>query len=149
MKMVNDALHLDTPIAGFNGGRFYQSGLDGYLLSNTFGARRPRQPSEFCRTIGSYRGCIQPRTGSFLTRMGPHVARESWTVKFEAKAVKSFAPFLDRAVKIVGVSDDLEAVVTCEAVCQKVLNHTASAARSQPYYLDITHPQATKGGVVA
>jgi len=29
------------------------------------------------------------------------------------------------------------------------LGKTASAARSQPYYLDVTHPEANKGGVVA
>jgi hydroxymethylpyrimidine pyrophosphatase-like HAD family hydrolase len=32
---------------------------------------------------------------------------------------------------------------------QKVLGERASAARSQPYYLDVTHPQANKGVVVA
>ncbi len=29
------------------------------------------------------------------------------------------------------------------------MGETASAARSQPYYLDVTHPQANKGTVVA
>ena len=31
---------------------------------------------------------------------------------------------------------------------QKTLGEKASAARSQPYYLDVTHPQANKGTVV-
>jgi len=80
---------------------------------------------------------------------GPHVAREAWTVKFEAKVEHDFTPLLDQAVKIVGVSDDLAAVAACESECREVLRSSVSAARSQPYYLDVTHPQATKGGVVA
>ena len=31
---------------------------------------------------------------------------------------------------------------------QKALGEKVSAARSQPYYLDVTHPQANKGAVV-
>jgi hydroxymethylpyrimidine pyrophosphatase-like HAD family hydrolase len=33
--------------------------------------------------------------------------------------------------------------------CREALKSSASAARSQPYYLDVTHPEATKGGVVS
>jgi hydroxymethylpyrimidine pyrophosphatase-like HAD family hydrolase len=51
-------------------------------------------------------------------------------------------------VKIVGVSDDLEVVANCEEVAQRTLSKAASAARSQPYYLDVTHPKANKGTVV-
>ena len=48
---------------------------------------------------------------------------------------------------------------TCQGSClplnqnlakvQEALGDAASAARSQPYYLDVTHPEANKGGVVA
>src|SRR6185312_488609 len=54
-----------------------------------------------------------------------------------------------RVVKIVGVSDDLDLVATCEKAAQKSLREKASAARSQPYYLDVTNPRANKGTVVA
>ncbi len=148
IKMVNDALHLDTPIAGFNGGVFTQP--DWTVISSRTLSREAAEAA--IRVLQNHRLIPWLYTAEdwFISDPdGPHVSRETWTVKFDAKVVKCFAPFLDRAVKIVGVSDDLEAVATCEAVCQKVLNHSASAARSQPYYLDITHPQATKGGVVA
>jgi hydroxymethylpyrimidine pyrophosphatase-like HAD family hydrolase len=80
----------------------------------------------------------------------PHVARETWTVKFDAKVVASFTDaHLAHAVKIVGVSDDLDLVAACAKVAQTTLGEKASAARSQPYYLDVTHPQANKGTVVA
>ena len=52
------------------------------------------------------------------------------------------------AVKIVGVSDDHDLVARCEKAAQDALGAKASAARSQPYYLDVTHPDANKGTVV-
>jgi hydroxymethylpyrimidine pyrophosphatase-like HAD family hydrolase len=52
-------------------------------------------------------------------------------------------------VKVVGVSDDLDAVARCETDTQKAFSQQVSAARSQPYYLDVTHPDANKGTVVA
>src|SRR4029077_20870001 len=76
-------------------------------------------------------------------------ARESWTVKFDARVVSGFTDaHLAKVVKIVGVSDDLDLVAACEKLAQKTLSGKASAARSQPYYLDVTHPQANKGTVV-
>jgi hypothetical protein len=50
--------------------------------------------------------------------------------------------------KIVGVSDDYDRVAQCEKDVQQAGGSHISAARSQPYYLDVTHPQANKGGVV-
>jgi transaldolase len=51
-------------------------------------------------------------------------------------------------VKIVGVSDDHPRVAACEAAVQKAFGAQVSAARSQPHYLDVTHPTANKGVVV-
>jgi hydroxymethylpyrimidine pyrophosphatase-like HAD family hydrolase len=78
----------------------------------------------------------------------PHVSREQWTVKFAPTTVENFEAVLGRAVKIVGVSDDLELVARCEKDAHAALGAEASAARSQPYYLDVTHPDANKGTVV-
>jgi hydroxymethylpyrimidine pyrophosphatase-like HAD family hydrolase len=51
-------------------------------------------------------------------------------------------------VKIVGISDDLPAVALCETEMQIWGGPRLSADRSQPYYLDVTHPRANKGEVV-
>jgi hypothetical protein len=78
------------------------------------------------------------------------VARETSTVKFDAKVVPSFTDaHLAHAVKITGISSDLDVVAACEKAAQSSLGDKASAARSQPYYLDVTSPKATKGTVVA
>jgi hydroxymethylpyrimidine pyrophosphatase-like HAD family hydrolase len=55
---------------------------------------------------------------------------------------------LAHAIKIVGVSDDTPRVADCETASQEALEGRASGTRSQPYYLDVTHPQANKGAVV-
>jgi hydroxymethylpyrimidine pyrophosphatase-like HAD family hydrolase len=71
-------------------------------------------------------------------------------VKFDPTVVTSFADaYLAHAVKIVGVSDDQGLVAACEKAAQTKLGERASAARSQPYYLDVTHPEANKGTVVS
>jgi len=55
---------------------------------------------------------------------------------------------MDGIVKVVGVSDNLEAVARCEKDMQGWSAGRVSAARSQPYYLDVTNPKANKGEVV-
>src|SRR6185437_7641055 len=80
-------------------------------------------------------------------REAPHVDREQWTVKFEPTVTKDLSSVLERAVKIVGVSDDHGLVERTEAALRKRVAGHASAARSQPYYLDVTHPDANKGVV--
>ena len=72
--------------------------------------------------------------------------REAWTVKFDPVVVERFSDAdLDRATKVVGVSDDLKAVETAERDVRAALGDGASAARSQPYYLDVTHPPRQQG----
>src|ERR1700688_4598297 len=78
-------------------------------------------------------------------------SKAAWMLGSIAARIGLFANFdqaLDSAVKIVGVSDDHDQVARCEKDAQQALGNRASAARSQPYYLDITHPDANKGTVV-
>ena len=79
---------------------------------------------------------------------GPHVDREAWTVKFAPKVMKRGLDGLtDGVVKLVGVSDDHDAIdKAAKAAVEKFGDHVTAAA-SQPYYLDVTHPQANKGAV--
>jgi hydroxymethylpyrimidine pyrophosphatase-like HAD family hydrolase len=59
--------------------------------------------------------------------------------------VEDFRPALHTTAKIVGVSADFEFLAQCERDVRAVLGDQASVARSQPYYLDVTHPLANKG----
>jgi len=76
------------------------------------------------------------------------VAREEKTVQFAPKVRPTFMGLFDRVAKIVGVSENYETVARCEKSVQERCGTRVSAARSQPYYLDVTHPNANKGEVV-
>ena len=160
MQMLIEPLALTTPIAAFNGGMFIRSDLS-VIEQRVLKADVIEAATETMRgyklDTWIYRG-----TEWFVhERHGAHVDREEWTVKFPPTVVPDFKGLTTDVAKLVGVSDDLKAVCDCE----KALNeqfaekvHTkqsnphretlVSAARSQPYYLDVTHPQANKGNVV-
>jgi Cof subfamily protein (haloacid dehalogenase superfamily) len=76
------------------------------------------------------------------------VAREQTTVKFPPTVIKTFEGTIEHVAKIVGVSQQHDVVARCERYVQETLGAEVSAARSQPFYLDITHPKANKGEVV-
>lgn len=147
MAMLFDALELDTPIAGFNGGLFVKSDLT-ILEQKTVPADVAQQAIELIREHG-LDAWVYSGNDWLITRSGaPHVAREAWTVKFEPRVVTSFNGVLHQVAKIVGVSDDLERVRRCEIDAQAAFGRRATANRSQPYYLDITNKDANKGAVV-
>lgn len=145
--MINDALQLTTPLSGFNGGVVVNpdySFVSGHLLTEDVA-------KEVIRKIRGHGLDAWLYTDSdwYITDAnGPHVAREQWTVKFPPVVTSDFDAHMHNVVKIVGVSDDLDAVARCERDLQAWGGKHISAERSQPYYLDVTHPHATKGFVV-
>jgi Cof subfamily protein (haloacid dehalogenase superfamily) len=147
MAMLFDALKLDTPIAGFNGGLFVERDLT-ILEQKTVPADVARQAIELMREH-SLDTWVYSGNDWLITKIdAPHVARETWTVKFEPKVVANLAEHLQQVAKIVGVSDDLDRVQRCEADSQASFGQHATANRSQPYYLDVTNKDANKGAVV-
>jgi Cof subfamily protein (haloacid dehalogenase superfamily) len=76
------------------------------------------------------------------------VDREEKTVQFPPTVTPTFDGFYDRVTKIVGISADYDRVARCEKDVQERCGASVSAARSQPFYLDVTHPDANKGEVV-
>ena len=147
MAMLLDALQLDTPIAGFNGGLFVTPDL-AILEQKTLPEDVAAKSIELIRAHGLDAWVYRGNDWLISKADAPHVAREAWTVKFEPKVVADVAEKLDQVAKIVGVSDDLDRVQRCEADAQAAFGERATARRSQPYYLDITHKDANKGAVV-
>jgi Cof subfamily protein (haloacid dehalogenase superfamily) len=148
MSMLIQPLEIDTPIAGFNGGQWVNPDLS-IVESRTLPRDVAETTIKLITDAGLDAWVYSGEDWLVHDKNAPHVAREEWTVKFPPKVVSDFGAALDRAVKIVGCSDDLPKVEACEKQVQEALGNTASAARSQPYYLDVTHPDANKGGVVA
>ncbi len=149
MSMLIQPLALQGAIAGFNGGVYVNPDLS-VIESHTLDPATAMQTLKLILDRGLDAWVYTENEWLIRDPDAPHVARETWTVKFDAKVVASFTDeHLAHAVKIVGVSDDLDLVAVCEKVAQNTLGEKASAARSQPYYLDVTHPEANKGMVVA
>jgi len=70
---------------------------------------------------------------------------EERTIGFQPTMVGNFGQSLDAANKIVGVSKEFEILAQRERDVRAALGDQATVARSQSYYLDITHPLANKG----
>ncbi len=147
MSMLIEPLALQTPIAGFNGGLFVNPDMT-ILEQHVLAADAAKLAMDVIlrnnMDVWVYSG-----NDWFIRNVdAPHVAREQWTVKFPPTVVANFDGLLGNVTKIVGISDDYDLVARCEKDAQDALGANASAARSQPYYLDVTHPDANKGTVV-
>jgi Cof subfamily protein (haloacid dehalogenase superfamily) len=146
MAMLIEPLDLTTPIAGFNGGvladrelkvieqRVIPEGLVGPIIDEL---------SSHDLSVWLYRGA----DWYVQDRKGPHVDREASTVRFDPKVVESYGDLQSGVAKLVGVSDDRDAVAAGATAVHDRFGDDVSASRSQPYYVDVTHPDANKGFV--
>ena len=148
LRMLIEPLKLHLPLAGFNGG---------LMVNPDFSVveRHPIDPAVARRTVDLLlkegMGVWVYTEADWLVRdaNGPHVARETFILQFDARVVSAFSDDdLDHAFKIVGVSDDHPLVARVEKAAQALLGSTASATRSEAHFIDVTHPLATKGAVV-
>ena len=145
--MLVEPLALRTPLAAFNGGLVVEPEME--VVEERVIPEDLVSPT--IELLESYELSVWVYQGAdwlVRDREGPHVARESHTVQFSPTVVGSFDGRRTGVAKIVGVSDDYETVAAAESSAHDELGDHVSAARSQPYYLDITHPDANKGGVV-
>jgi Cof subfamily protein (haloacid dehalogenase superfamily) len=144
LRMLLEPLEITTPIGCFNGGVIARADLS-VITAHVL----PSQVAQCAVEMLTERG-VQPWIFSgpdWLVRDsdGPYVGLEERTVGFGPTIVEDFGPALADAAKIVGVSADFEILAQCERDVRAALAGQASVARSQPYYLDITHPLANKG----
>ena len=146
MQTLIEPLALDTPIAAFNGGLIVQpdmSVIEQKVIPEDLVPAIVAMLDTSGLDVWIYRGA------DWLVRDldGPHIARESFTVHFDPTLVKSLDGITEGVAKIVGVSDDHDLVASVASAAHDEFGDHVSAARSQPYYLDVTHPAANKGGV--
>jgi hypothetical protein len=148
MKSLIDELQLRDPIAAFNGGLLVRPDLS-VIGEHLVPADAAQAIIDLLTKDKLDVWVYSDKDWYVKARHGPHVDREEWTVKFPPTVVPSFEGLLDRVVKIVGVSDDKDAIAHGVTEVQQQFAQRVSAALSQPYYLDVTHPQANKGEVVS
>jgi len=147
MTMLIEPLQLTTPIAAFNGGVFVHPDMS-VIKQQVIPDEVTPTVIEVLGTHGLDVWVYRGADWYIRDPHGPHVTREAWTVKFDATVIGSFAPVSDQVAKVVGVSDDYDAVQKgVDAIRERFGDHV-SAAQSQPYYADVTNPNANKGAVV-
>lgn len=147
MEMVIAPLAIETPIAGFNGGLFTKPDLTP-IEERKLPGDVARKVIQMILDEGLDAWLYAGNDWLVHKKDAPHVDRESRTVQFPPKVVDDFGDRIDSAVKIVGVTDDHDAIKRCTKDVQEKFGDTVTAATSQPYYLDVTHPLASKGAVV-
>ncbi|WP_157221130.1 Cof-type HAD-IIB family hydrolase [Flavisphingomonas formosensis] len=79
----------------------------------------------------------------------PKIARERLAANVEPQLVDDFSGLIARVDKIVGVSDDHALLAQLDDAVAAALSTTATVARSQPYYLDVTTRRGNKGDGLA
>jgi hypothetical protein len=147
MRMLVEPLEINGPMAAFNGGIIVLPDMT-VADERTLPANVAREVIESIRARGLYPWIYRSTEWYITDPHAPHAEHEAATVRFSPVVVPSYDDFLDRIVKIVGVSDDFDLVARCEAAVKQEFGEQVSAARSQPHYLDVTHPTANKGVVV-
>src|SRR4029077_13433416 len=131
MEMLIAPLALTTPIAAFNGGMFVKSDLS-VIEQRVLQAEVIEPAMETMQKHGLdtwiYRG-----TDWFVhERHGAHVDREEWTVKFPPTVITKFKGLTSNVAKLVGVSDDLNAVRECEAAVREQFAEKVHARQTNP-----------------
>lgn len=148
MKPLIDDLRLQAPIAAFNGGLFVRPDLS--VLSRHVIPRENATSVIDILIRGGLDVWIYTDSDWYVrSRHGPHVDREAWTVKYDPIVTPGFDSVQGSVVKIVGVTDDGELMARCLEEVRRGRGHHVSAALSQPYYMDVTHPRANKGEVIS
>jgi hypothetical protein len=147
MGMLIEPLALTTPIAAFNGGLMVDHDMK-VIEERVIAPDLVKPAIEIIEDAGLVAWLYRGTEWYVQDPNGPHVDREAATVQFPPTVVKSYDDLHDGVAKIVGVSDDKKAMDHATDVAHERLGDRVSAAQSQPYYLDITHPDANKGSVV-
>jgi Cof subfamily protein (haloacid dehalogenase superfamily) len=146
MAMLVEPLNLRTPIAAFNGGLLVNPDMS-VVEQHVLPERIVHPVCKLIRSFGLDVWLYRGADWYVPDPHGAHVARETWTVQFEPEVAANLDALTSHVAKLVGVSDDVDAVARAAAAAHDKFGDHVTAARSQPYYLDVTHPDANKGAV--
>jgi Cof subfamily protein (haloacid dehalogenase superfamily) len=143
MRKYVDELGIHLPICGFNGAEITTADF-ATIRRQTLDSGISREVVQYFDSkkidYWMYRGSDWITIRSEM----PHLAKEATNVGYSASVVPSFEGRMEGLTKIVGISDDTDLIARTEAEMKSVFARKANAARSQPYYLDVTHLHANK-----
>jgi Cof subfamily protein (haloacid dehalogenase superfamily) len=144
LRMLLDALGVTLPFGAFNGGVIAAPDLS-VMTEHLLPPQIARRVVEMLALNGAQSWVFAGQAWLVRHPSAPYVALEEKTVEFSPTVVDDLAPYLGHAGKIVGVSADFDRLAECERDMRAAFAGRASVARSQPQYLDVTHPLADKG----
>lgn len=147
MRFLIEPLGITLPVGAFNGSCIVDPSLkpiEQHLIPEAAARRSIEVLGEFDADIWLF------TSDRWLARddNGAYVPLEKRAIRADPTLVDDLTPYLSKACKIVGASDDAVGLQRCEAAMQEALGAQANAVRSQSYYLDITPPGVNKGTFV-
>jgi Cof subfamily protein (haloacid dehalogenase superfamily) len=147
VRMLVDPLPHLRFIAGFNGGVIVSRDFS-VFAENLLSVRVAKQIAQILLEHNMDVWLYTEKDWFIRDPQAYRVEREQSTVQFRPTVINTFEGTIEHVAKIVGVSQQHDVVARCEKYVQETFGAEVSAARSQPFYLDITHPKANKGEVV-
>lgn len=149
MLALAKTLQLAGPFAAFNGGTIFD--IDGTIrFAHRLVADDATAMLGLIDTPGVTPWVFAEGAWFVVDPDNRHIARERRASALEPEIRTDFTSLDGRIDKIVGVSDDDVLLGRLEEEAKATIGTRATIARSQPYYLDITHRLANKGdGIVA
>jgi Cof subfamily protein (haloacid dehalogenase superfamily) len=152
LAMYATPLGVATPLGAYNGGAFCDPVTLAVIAQRSIPEGAVADLVSIIEASGLQAWVY--RDGAWLVRdvNAWHVQHEAEVVQFTPTPVDDFGDLhgADAAdvVKVVGVSQDHDAVERVEAAIRSRLGTMVSATRSQAYYVDVTNPDANKGAVI-
>jgi Cof subfamily protein (haloacid dehalogenase superfamily) len=144
LRMLIEPLKITTPITGFNGGLMTTPGFLP-VAQHLMSPAAARQTVEMIDAHGVQAWLFCGEDWLARAAAGPYVVLEQKTIGYQPIIVEDFGRALDAAAKIVAVSENFDLLTRLEQHAHLALADRAAVGRSQPYYLDFTHPLANKG----
>jgi len=150
MRMLIAPLAIRAPVAAFNGGLIVSPEVLERIEGNPVPVEIARHSIGFLAGKGVGIWIHTEKAWFALDAAGDYVDREIRTIQTQPTILTSFdrPGVIDEAYKIVGVSKNFDLLAECERELAAALGASGTVARSQLYYLDVTHPLANKGHAV-
>lgn len=146
-KLVNE-LALQLPLGAFNGGALVLPDLT-VVEQHLISSQAALSAVGVFRSFGIDVWAFSAGHWRLENPSGDYVDLEKRTICADPTIVAHLESHLDQAAKVIGVSADFERLDACDPVLRYSLAGSATVARSQHYYLDVTPAGVNKGTCVS
>ncbi len=133
-----------TPLVAYNGGLVCEYPSGKVLLHQPVPLDVCRRLAAFCETQGYHaQGYVNDRL--YVPDLGPRTRQYQSTAQVEAHVVGPLSRWLTVPSTKMMVVDDPERIPRIEAELRALLGPEATVVRPMPAYLEIVHPEVSKG----